>query len=121
MDQIRVDDRRKDTRAPISVPVHLQVEGTDEVSDFKACNVSRGGVFLETDSPYPAGTKVAAELFLASLNMKVLANGLVVRSISEPSETDGPAGMAVQFTERGQIGWEFLIDLVESYVAAESS
>lgn len=121
VDRTNVDERRIDSRAPLTLPVRLQIEGTDQVLDFRTRDVSEGGIFIETDSPCPIGTQFKAEVFMPTVNMTIEARGTVVRSIPEGSGIDGPIGMAIRFTDHGDFGWDFLAHFVESYLADHSS
>lgn len=118
MDGSRVQERRKNTRAPLSLPVQLRAEGARDLESCCTSDISPAGIFVETDSPLPVGTKVEAWIHLTSLSMMIEAKGCVVRAVREKGER--PAGMAIQFTEHGEIGWRFLVNLVETYLAGKS-
>ncbi len=98
-------ERRASPRTQISLPVKEVTSSEWAPMEFEAVDVSEGGVFLATDSPFPILTEVIVQFRLDSMNATVHASGIVVRPSSEPSETGGSGGMAIQFEGPGWLGW----------------
>ena len=77
-------------------------------------DISEGGVFIPTDSPLPVSTDVTLVFFLSSLNANVRASGTVVRSSRHSTEIGEPAGMAIELTQYGKLGWHLLKQVIEA-------
>jgi Tfp pilus assembly protein PilZ len=114
MDQTKLKDRRQHPRTTLSLPVRLRAEGSHYAAEFVTSNVSEGGLFIPMTSPYPVGTKLDLRIYLASLDTRIEAKAKVVRCEARSGQDGSPAGMAVQFTEHGEIGWRFFRGLLES-------
>ena len=85
--------------------------GTD---DFTATNVSAGGVFVSTEYPYAAGTRLSLEMTLPASEQTVQARGTVVRCLPHYNEKEGGAGMGIQFTGESRIDYYILAKLMAS-------
>ncbi len=105
-------EHRASPRTQISLPVRVVTSSEWVPMEFETVDVSEGGVFLETDSPFPILTDVIVQFRLDNLNATVHASGIVVRSSSEPSETGGSGGMAIQFEGPGWLGWQAVLGLL---------
>ncbi len=103
---------RESPRTQISLLVKVLTSNEWAPMEFETVDVSEGGVFLATDSPFPILTEVIVQFRLDSLNATVHASGIVVRSSDEPSETGGRAGMAIQFEGPGWLGWQAVLGLL---------
>ena len=88
---------------------------------YETVNLSEGGVFIATDSPLPVSTEVALSFPIQSLDTEVEACGSVVRTVLDQEQTGEPAGMAIEFTEFGQLGWGFLRRVLESEASGSAS
>ena len=92
-------DTRKDKRAKIvSVTVRYKSATVDEFIDNHAFDVSVGGVFVKTQTPFAPGTLLKFELALAGDKAVIAGVGRVVWK-REPTQAgaDRPAGMGVKF------------------------
>ncbi|MGB8930907.1 MAG: TIGR02266 family protein, partial [Anaeromyxobacteraceae bacterium] len=94
-------DKRGGDRTPVGLLVRLSYGSVDEFVDRFATNLSRGGVFIRTRSPKPAGTQLAFELKLANGETVVKGLGTVLWSRAEDPHATPPIapGMGVQFTD----------------------
>src|SRR6516225_7186033 len=94
------EDTRKDKRAKIvSLNVRYKSATVDEFIENHSHDVSKGGIFIKTPSPFPPGTLLKFEIRLAGDQAVIAGVGRVVwkREASASSGTDRPAGMGVKF------------------------
>jgi uncharacterized protein (TIGR02266 family) len=92
-------DTRKDRRVKIvSLNVRYKSATVDEFIENHAHDVSRGGIYIKTASPFPPGTLLKFEIRLASDQAVIAGVGRVVWK-RESAATGGehPAGMGVKF------------------------
>lgn len=93
------DQNEGQHRAYQRIPVRLGVRFRSE-SEFvaeHALNLSRGGIFIQTDDPPPIDTAVEVELQLPDASPPVTTSGIVVhRQLPGGSK---PAGAGVQFVD----------------------
>ncbi len=92
-------DTRKDRRVKIvSLNVRYKSATVDEFIDNHAHDVSRGGIYIKTSSPFPPGTLLKFEIRLASDLAVIAGVGRVVWK-RDPSQSvsEQPAGMGVKF------------------------
>ncbi|HMG57094.1 MAG TPA: TIGR02266 family protein, partial [Kofleriaceae bacterium] len=89
-----MSDREYD-RIPYSVQVEFRTASSFLVA--YSVNLSRGGIFIETDSEVPAGVLLALDLHVPGAGLLQLV-GLVAwrRGIDSP---DGPAGLGIEFQD----------------------
>ncbi len=90
---------RKDTRAKVvSLNVRYKSATVDEFIENHSHDVSRGGVFVKTQTPFPPGTLLKFEIRLAEDQPVIQGVGRVVWK-REPTQAAGdkPAGMGVKF------------------------
>ncbi len=92
-------DTRKDRRVKIvSLNVRYKSATVDEFIENHAHDVSRGGIYIKTGSPFPPGTLLKFEIRLASDQALITGVGRVVWKRDSVSGTgDRPAGMGVKF------------------------
>lgn len=93
-------DTRKDPRAKIvSLNVRYKSATVDEFIDNHASDVSKGGIFIKTSTPFPQGTLLKFEIRLAGDQSVIAGVGRVVwkREPANASGTERPAGMGVKF------------------------
>jgi uncharacterized protein (TIGR02266 family) len=92
-------DTRKDRRVKIvSLNVRYKSATVDEFIENHAYDVSRGGIFIKTANPFPAGTLLKFEIRLASDQAVIAGVGRIVwKRDSGASNGDRPAGMGVKF------------------------
>src|SRR5580698_1324645 len=92
-------DTRKDPRAKIvSLNVRYKSATVDEFIENHAYDVSRGGIYIKTTNPFPAGTLLKFEIRLASDQAVIAGVGRVVwKRDSTQSTGERPGGMGVKF------------------------
>lgn len=82
-------EQRQSRRSPLEAPVRVKRKGGDEDASGRALDVSLGGLFVETASPFAFGTEVIVHLTLPG-HKEELALPAVVR-------WTGEHGMGLQF------------------------
>jgi uncharacterized protein (TIGR02266 family) len=92
-------DTRKDRRVKIvSLNVRYKSATVDEFIENHAHDVSRGGMYIKTGSPFPPGTLLKFEIRLSSDQAVIMGVGRVVWKRDNVQGTgDRPAGMGVKF------------------------
>ena len=95
--------RRTQERRPIKIRVRLQYRNIDAFIHNYAVNISRGGIFIVTKSPYPVETVLSFEFLLTPSGdaaTSIIRGDGVVQWIREYDETtpDHAYGMGVKFT-----------------------
>ncbi len=92
------DDRRIETRAPISLKVEYK-RLNSFFADYTR-NISRGGTFIRTQNPLPIGTSFIFELRVPKLEDALRIQGKVQWTVSEQeaaAQDDTDAGMGIGF------------------------
>lgn len=92
-------DTRKDKRAKVvSLNVRYKSATVDEFIENHSHDVSKGGLFVKTPTPFPPGTLLKFEIRLAGDKSMLSGVGRVVWK-REPTQAgaDKPAGMGVKF------------------------
>jgi len=92
-------DTRKDPRAKVlSMTVRYKSATVDEFIEHHAQDVSRGGIFIKTPSPFPPGTLLKFEIRLQDEQAVIAGVGRVVWKRESAQATDStPSGMGVKF------------------------
>jgi len=92
-------DTRKDRRVKIvSLNVRYKSATVDEFIENHAHDVSRGGIYIKTGSPFPPGTLLKFEIRLASDQAVITGVGRVVwKRDTSQGTSERPAGMGVKF------------------------
>jgi uncharacterized protein (TIGR02266 family) len=92
-------ETRKDPRAKVlTVTVRYKSATLDEFIEHHSHDVSRGGMFIKTVSPFPAGTLLKIEVRIAGDQRVMQGVGRVVWKRESGEASDGaPAGMGVKF------------------------
>lgn len=90
---------KMDIRVPADVEVTFTVGNRERRG--RVVNLSRGGLYLETDSPSPVGTKLTIRFTLPAFSNTIYANGIVTWLNDAPASraTQLPKGMGVKFVE----------------------
>jgi len=88
-------ERRRADRADLVVRVDYQT--VDEFFSEFARNINEGGLFIESETPHPLGTRVDLQFQLPGSDAPVLVSGSVVRT--SPGSTEEPSGMGVVFDD----------------------
>ncbi len=86
---------RTHSRAPVGLKVEYRTTGAFLVS--YTTNLSHGGLFVETPSPLPEGTRVTLRLHVPGAEDEVETEAVVAWSRREPSADGEPAGMGMRF------------------------
>src|SRR6187399_1778379 len=92
-------DTRKDPRAKVlSMTVRYKSATVDEFIEHHSHDVSRGGMFIKTPSPFPPGTLLKFEVRISGDQRVMQGVGRVVWKRESGEVHDGaPAGMGVKF------------------------
>jgi uncharacterized protein (TIGR02266 family) len=109
-------DTRKDPRAKVlTMTVRYKSATLDEFIEHHSHDVSRGGMFIKTPSPFPPGTLLKFEVKIAEDQKVMQGVGRVVWK-REPSESadDRPAGMGVKFIKIDEESTRVIDQLVKS-------
>jgi len=95
LDTPAAPERRRAERADLVVRVDYQT--VDELFSEFARNINEGGVFVESESPHPLGTRVDLQFKLPGSDEPVQVTGSVVRT--SPGSADEPSGMGIVFDD----------------------
>src|SRR3954464_6273320 len=109
-------DTRKDPRAKVlSMTVRYKSATVDEFIEHHSHDVSRGGIFIKTPSPFPPGTLLRFEIRIQDEQSVLAGVGRVVwkRETNEASG-DHPAGMGVKFIKIDDKSKSLIQRLVEA-------
>jgi len=87
-------ERRRAERADLVVRVDYQT--VDEFFSEFARNINEGGLFVESETPHPLGTRVDLQFQLPGSDEPAQVVGTVVRTSDGSSE---PPGMGIEFDE----------------------
>jgi uncharacterized protein (TIGR02266 family) len=93
-DELRFRDK---TRAPLEVPVRLQLDSFAEPENGFTANVSPGGMFVAQADPKPVGTRVRFWLELPGETEPVPGFGEVVWLRPVQTSAERPPGMGIEF------------------------
>lgn len=89
---------RKDPRAKVvSMTVRYRSATLNEFIEHHSYDVSRGGVFIKTPSPFPPGTLLKFEVKIADDQRVMQGVGRVVWKRDNPGGKDEPTGMGIKF------------------------
>lgn len=91
-----VFDRRIDKRIPFRTKVIIDVNGNKE--ELYTVNISRGGVYIQTDSPLTIDTSLSMEITLSE-NQKLNISGKVVWVSYPHKESNYIPGMGIKFLD----------------------
>lgn len=108
-------EKRKDERAPLTIPIRIRIASITEFVEKHSANLSQGGIYVEMNYPPPEKTKVKLEFYLEAVKKSIETEGVVVRSVPEPTVADPLTGMAVKFTDLGKDGKRFIELAVEKF------
>ncbi|HVU01610.1 MAG TPA: TIGR02266 family protein, partial [Polyangiaceae bacterium] len=94
-----IQDTRKDPRAKVlSMTVRYKSATIDEFIEHHSYDVSRGGMFIKTPSPFPPGTLLKFEVRIADEKKVMQGVGRVVwKRDANSAAADSPSGMGVKF------------------------
>ncbi len=105
-------DGRKHNRLPLSVRVAYRSTGTFLVA--YSVNLSKGGVFLETEEPLPIGSPIQLELEVPTVGLLTVVGK--VAWLREKNADGLPQGMGVQFNSLDDNYGHAIDELVKNFV-----
>ncbi len=111
MTKARADNRRRSPRLHHELPVAYRSVGSF-LSDW-ATNISRGGLFINTRKPLPAGTVVKLIIQLPGPGFPVDLTGRVTRVEEWDNHTNTAPGMGIEFVDLDGAKRERIDKLVE--------
>lgn len=92
------DDRRKDPRFDVNIKVDYSTKGMF-VSNY-VTNLSKGGVFIQTEDPLPIQSQINLTFTLPEVNIKIEAKGKVTWTYDIKRGTSTViSGMGIKFTD----------------------
>src|SRR5262245_29644304 len=117
------EGNRKDPRARVlNMTVRYKSATVDEFIENHSHDISRGGIFIKTRSPFPAGTLLKFEVRIAEDQKLMHGVGRVVwRREVDRAEESFPAGMGIKFIKTGEGATELINQLVAGGEGVESS
>ena len=94
----------------------------DEFIENHSHDISKGGIFIKTRAPFPAGTLLKFEVRIAEDQRLMQGVGRVVwRREPERAEDGFPAGMGIKFIKTGEGAAELISQIVDARQGEESS
>ena len=117
------EGNRKDPRARVlNMTVRYKSATVDEFIENHSHDISRGGIFIKTRAPFPAGTLLKFEVRIAEDQRLMQGVGRVVwRREPERAEEGFPAGMGIKFIKTGEGAAELISQIVAAREGEESS
>src|SRR3954462_3246844 len=117
------EGNRKDPRARVlNMTVRYKSATVDEFIENHSHDNSRGGIFIKTRSPFPAGTLLKFEVRIAEDQKLMHGVGRVVwRREADRAEESFPAGMGIKFIKTGEGATELINQLIAAREGVESS
>jgi len=113
-----IQERRKYPRIKLITKVaHIR---EDKFHYFYSRDLSAGGIFLETDHPYPVGTELELEFPLPEVSERIRIKGKVVRVVETSEQYKGKTpGMGIQFEEMDSETSALLADFIARELARQ--
>jgi len=113
-----IDERRKYPRIRLIAKV-AHIRG-NQFHYFYSRDLSVGGIFLESDHPYPAGTTLELELVLPEIADKLRLRGRVIRVEPPESRHMGKVpGMGIEFLDMDTETQALLADFIARELARQ--
>jgi uncharacterized protein (TIGR02266 family) len=110
-----VQQTRKDPRAKVlSMTVRYRSATLGEFIEHHSYDVSRGGMFIKTPSPFPAGTLLKFEVKIADEQRVMQGVGRVVWKREHAGGPEEPAGMGIKFIKIDEASRSVIERLLES-------
>ncbi|MDX2054262.1 MAG: TIGR02266 family protein [Polyangiaceae bacterium] len=108
-------ETRKDPRAKVlTMTVRYKSATLDEFIEHHSYDISRGGMFIKTPSPFPPGTLLKFEVKIGDDQRLLQGVGRVVWKREKTAEVggeDSPAGMGVKFIKINEEAQALIQDL----------
>ena len=115
------EEKRNHPRAKVlSMTVRYKSATVDDFVEHHSDNVSRGGIFIKTTSPFPPGTLLKFEIRIADDEAVLAGVGRVVWKRDEAAADDEPAGMGVKFIKLDEKSRALISRLIEHQGGGES-
>ncbi len=117
------EGNRKDPRARVlNMTVRYKSATVDEFIENHSHDISKGGIFIKTRSPFPAGTLLKFEVRIAEDQKLMQGVGRVVwRREPDRAEENFPAGMGIKFIKTAEGSAELISQIVAARQGVESS
>jgi len=117
------EGNRKDPRARVlNMTVRYKSATVDEFIENHSHDISKGGIFIKTRAPFPAGTLLKFEVRIAEDQRLMQGVGRVVwRREPERAEEGFPAGMGIKFIKTGEGAAELIAQIISARAGEESS
>jgi uncharacterized protein (TIGR02266 family) len=111
-----VQNTRREPRAKVlSMTVRYRSATLGEFIEHHSYDVSRGGMFIKTPSPFPAGTLLKFEVKIAEEQRLMQGVGRVVwKREGEQAGENAPAGMGIKFIKIDEASHAVIERLVEN-------
>jgi uncharacterized protein (TIGR02266 family) len=87
-------NRRRQPRVPLQLEVEYRTSGNFLVAYSR--NLSKGGVFLQSDTPMPVGTPLSVRLRVPGV-IELIEVDAVVAWVRPPGSSAGLSGMGIEF------------------------
>jgi Tfp pilus assembly protein PilZ len=95
-----MQSRRTYTRVSFSDPVRVHLPSRDTIVSTIASNLSRGGIFLRFDEPFPKGQRLSLEFDTFQGPVKITKGEVAWTQVRDPAGTSGVSavpGMGIRF------------------------
>lgn len=114
-------DSRRDPRAKVlAMTVRYKSATVAEFMENHSYDVSRGGLFIKTPSPFPPGTLLKFEVRIAEDQKVMMGVGRVTWKRDVDAGPEKPAGMGVKFIKLDDESTRLIGDLVDKRAGAEA-
>jgi len=110
-EDIPAPDERKERRYPVSLKVTYR--SFERFFTEYTANISRGGMFIRTDTPHKIGSSIDLLLYVSGLDEPIRINGEVVHW-NRFSRTREDAGIGVKFISVDRKSKKMLLDFIKS-------
>ena len=116
-------DTRKDPRGKVlSMTVRYKSATVEEFIEHHSHDVSSGGIFIKTSSPYPPGTLLKFEIRIQDEQTVLSGVGRVVwKREPDAAASDSPAGMGVKFIKIDDKSKSLITKLVAAHGGGPSA
>ena len=117
------EEARRDPRKKfLSMTVRYKSATVDEFVENHSYDVSRGGMFIKTNSPYKVGTVIKLEVRIAEEQAVISGVGRVAWARSpEHAKADSPAGMGIKYVKLDDSSRAVINNLVAARELAEGA
>ena len=115
-------DKRIHPRAKVlSMTVRYKSATVDDFVEHNSDNVSRGGIFIKTSSPFAPGTLLKFEIRIAEDASLLAGVGRVVWKRDVAKSEEDPAGMGVKFIKLDEKSRELIDRLIDGQEEGNSN